>query len=154
MESLCLERSDDVTAISINDVRHVVIRSLEEAFPNIQVSGEKIEPLLDPPRFFVQLLEPSHTQELGRRYRRNHPFVIRYVSPNGTNDEMYAMAEQLTTVLRQITVGGGAVVGTGMKFEIVDQVLHFHVNYTFLVWDEKPNDSMMGTLDQEGYVRG
>ena len=149
-----MERSDDVTAISINDVQHAVISALEEAFPGIPVFGEGTSQASNPPCFVVRLLESSHIQELGRRYRRNYPFVVRCYSANGTDEQLYAMAEQLITALKLITASGTATVGTGMKFEIVDEVLHFYVAYNFLVWEAKPDTPMMGTLDQEGYVRG
>lgn len=138
--------------LTINEVRYAVNAALDAAYPDIPISGEEIKQLLDPPRFFVRLLEPTHTQELGRRYRRDHPFVVRYFSPERANDDMYAMAEQLTAVLKWITVGGRKWPGQAMRFEIVDEVLHFFVSYNLLVWEQLPDDPKMQTLDQEGHV--
>ncbi|HIW31935.1 MAG TPA: hypothetical protein IAA29_04025 [Candidatus Paenibacillus intestinavium] len=135
--------------VTINDVRYAVNNALDTAFPDIPVSGEEIKQLLDPPRFFVRLIEPSHTQELGRRYRRHLPFVIRYFTTN--NDDCYAMAEKLTSALKWIDVGG-QVPGYGMRFQIVDEVLHFFVTYSMFVWEQPPNDPKMQTFEQEGYV--
>lgn len=138
--------------ISFNDVRYAVHNALDAAFPDIPLSGEEIKQNLDPPRFFVRLLEPAHTQELGRRYRRDHPFVIRYFSPDRTNDDMYNMAEQLTSVLKWISIGSQKWPGQGMYYQIIDEVLHFFVTYSLLVWDQPAAAPKMQSLEQEGHV--
>lgn len=132
--------------VTINDVRYAVHAALDDKFPDIPILGEEIKQGLKPPCFFVRLLEPEHTQELGRRYFRIHPFVIRYFPADG-NAEMYDMAELLTAALQQIEVAGRPVRGTGMRFEVVDGVLHFFVNYDFHVWAPRPEDPAMGILD-------
>ncbi|MEC0310181.1 hypothetical protein P4H67_25840 [Paenibacillus lautus] len=137
---------------TFNDVRYALHDALDTAFPDIPISGEEIKQDLDPPRFFVRLLEPAHTQELGRRYRRDHPFVVRYFAPGRSNEEMYSMAEKLTTVLKWINVGSRRCPGQSMYFQIIDEVLHFFVTYSLLVWEQPPNDPKMQTLVQEGYV--
>lgn len=140
-----------MTQVTINDVRYAVNAALNAAFPNIPIMVEEIKQSLTPPCFFVKLLEPEHTQELGRRYARVHPFDVHYFAPERSNDGMYDMAEQLTEVLQQIEVAGRPIRGTGMRFEIVDEVLHFFVEYNFHVWAPKPDDPAMGSLDvQEG----
>lgn len=137
--------------VTINDVRYAVHAALDAAFPDTEIMGEEIKQGLKPPCFFVRLLEPAHEQELGRRYIRYHPFVVRYYAPDRANDAMYDMAEQLTSALQQITVAGRPVRGIGMRFEIVDEILHFFVEYNFHVWAPKPDEAAMETLDvQEG----
>jgi len=137
--------------VTINGVRYAVHAVLDAAFPDIPIMGEEIKQGLTPPCFFVRLLEPEHVQELGRRFIRYHPFVIRYYAVDRENDVMYDMAEQLTEVLQQIEVAGRLVRGTGMRFEIVDEVLHFFVEYNFHVWAPRPDDPAMASLDvQEG----
>ncbi|KZS45704.1 hypothetical protein AWU65_07145 [Paenibacillus glucanolyticus] len=138
--------------ITYNVVRYAVHAALDIAFPDIPLSGEEIKQNLDPPRFFVRLLEPAHTQELGCRYRRDHPFVIRYFAQTRTNEEMYTMAEQLTSALKWINVGSRGWTGQGMNFHIIDDVLHFFVTYSLLVWEQPPDDPKMQTLVQEGNV--
>lgn len=140
--------------VTINDVRYAVHAALDKAFPDIAVSGEEIKQSLDPPRFFVRLLEPAHTQELGRRYRRDHPFVVRYFAPERANADMYGMAEQLTAALKWIMIGGRQWPGQSMRFEIIDEVLHFFVTYSLLVWEEKSYAPKMQRLEQEGFIHG
>lgn len=140
-----------MSQVTINDVRYAVHAALDATFPDVPVHGEEIKQGLNPPCFFVRLLEPEHVQELGRRFIRYHPFVIRYYAVDRENDVMYDMAEQLTEVLQQIEVAGRLVRGTGMRFEIVDEVLHFFVEYNFHVWAPRPDDPAMASLDvQEG----
>jgi len=139
--------------VTINDVRYAVNAALDAAFPDVPISGEEIKQELEPPCFFVKLLEPVHTQELGRRYRRDHPFVVHYFSPGRENDDMYEKAEHLTAALQQINVGGRPVIGTGMKFEVVDEVLYFYVTFQFLVWAPAPDDPTMQTLEQDGGIK-
>jgi hypothetical protein len=137
--------------VTYNDVRYAVHAALDTAFPDITIMGEEIKQGLNPPCFFVRFLEPEHTQELGRRYMRYHPMVVRYYAAERSNEDMYSMAEKLTSTLDWITVGGGLVRGIGMRFEIVDEVLHFFVEYNFHVWEDAPDVPKMKELDvQEG----
>ncbi|WP_039944490.1 phage tail terminator family protein [Thermicanus aegyptius] len=134
-------------SVTINDVRYAVHSALDTAFPTIPIMGEEIKQGLTLPCFFVKLLEPEHTQELGRRFIRYHPFDVHYFAPERRNEDMYAMAERLTETLQWIAVAGRLVRGTGMRFEIVDEVLHFFVEYNFHVWAPKPVDPVMKALD-------
>lgn len=137
--------------VTINDVRYAVHAALDAAFPDVEIMGEEIKQGLNPPCFFVRFLQPAHDQELGRRYIRYHPIVVRYYAVDRANAAMYDMAEQLTSVLQQITVAGRPVRGISMRFEIVDEILHFFVEYNFHVWAPKPDEAAMETLDvQEG----
>lgn len=133
--------------VTINDVRYAVHAALDTVFPDIPILGEEIKQGLTPPCFFVRLLQPEHVQELGRRFYRYHPFVIRYYAVDRKNDAMYDMAEQLTSALQWITVGGQPVRGVGMRFEIIDEILHFFVEYNFHVWATQPDTTAMQTLE-------
>jgi hypothetical protein len=139
--------------VTFNDVRYGVNAALDAAFPDVPIHGEEIKQQLNPPCFFVRLLEPMHTQELGRRNRRVHPFDVHYFAPARENDSMYDMAEQLTSALQTIQVGGRPVQGTGRRFEIIDEVLHFFVDYTLLVWEVKSIHPKMQTLEQKEVIK-
>lgn len=138
--------------VTYNDARYAVHAALDAAFPQIPISGEEIKQELNPPRFFVRLLEPGHTKELGRRYRRDLPFVIRYFSSERANEDMYAMADQLTESLEWIQIGGRSWPGQGMRFQIIDEVLHFFVTYSLLLWKQPADEPKMQRLEQEGHV--
>ncbi|SFF23093.1 hypothetical protein SAMN04487969_11971 [Paenibacillus algorifonticola] len=123
--------------VTINDVRHGLMQALDAAFPDIPISGEEIKQELNPPHFFVRLLDVDHTRELGRRYRREHPFVVHYFGPERANHEAYDMAEQLAAALEWITVGGRPAFGQDMDIQVVDGVLLFSVSFRLMVW-KKP----------------
>lgn len=138
--------------VTINDVRYAVNDALELAFPDIPVTSEEIREVIDSPYFYVRLLEPTLTQELGRRYRRILPFVIRYAGSDPSSDELYEMGEKLTTALKWIKVAEAQYLGQGMSFQIVDEVLHFFVTFSMLGYDQQPHDTKMQRLEQEEYV--
>lgn len=52
---------------------------------------------------------------------------------SGKNQDLYTVAEQLSTALEWINLKTGPVMGTGMNFRIMDGVLHFMVNYNLYV---------------------
>lgn len=133
--------------VTYNTVRYALNAALDAAFPDIRIMGEEIKQGLEPPCFFVRLNEPTHTRELGRRYMREHPFVVRYYGIDRKNEDYYDMAEKLTSALQQIDVNEITVRGIDMRFEIVDEVLHFFVNYNFLVWEPAPDVPKMQDLD-------
>lgn len=139
--------------VTFNGVSDAVSVALDTAFPDIPVYDEEIKQKLDPPCFFIKLLIPMHAQELGRRHRRTHPFDVHYFAPERSNEDMYAMAEQLTSALQIIQVAGRPVRGTGMRFEIIDGVLHFFVDYAFQVWEAKPTYPKMQSLEQKEGIK-
>lgn len=137
--------------VTFLDVRAGLLKALVQAFPDIDRYGEEIKEGLITPSFFVKLLEPSHTQELGRRYVRELPFDVHFFAE--TNKDRITMAEQLTSVLETIQVNDRPIVGIKMTWEIIDEVLHFFVTYRMQVWKQKPVYPNMQTLDVEEVIK-
>lgn len=133
--------------VTFLDVRTGVLKALAQAFPNIDRFGEEIKEGLTPPCFFVKILEPTHTQELGRRYAREIPVDVHYFDE--TNKDRITMAEQLTSILETIQVNENPIRGINVSWEIVDEVLHFFITYRMQVWKQKPSYPSMQTLDIE-----
>lgn len=137
--------------VTFLDVRTGVFKALETAFPGADRYGEEIKEGLTTPSFFVKLLEPTHTQELNRRYVRELPFDVHYFAD--TNKDRIVVAEQLTSALETIQVNDRPIHGIKMSWEIIDDVLHFFVTYRMQVWKQKPNDPTMQTLDVEEAIK-
>ncbi|WP_373233319.1 DUF6838 family protein [Cohnella sp.] len=138
--------------VTLNDFRRAVEEALEAAFPGVAVGSEEVEqPSL--PYFLVKLAEPSHAQELDRRFRWVLPFVIQYMDPERSIDEMHATAERLMTALNQIDVVGRPVRGIGMKFEMEGEALRFYVTYQLFVWMPPAEAPKMRKLEQNGGIR-
>lgn len=133
--------------VTINDVRRAVCAVLEAAFPDIPVGGAEIKKNVAPPCFCVELLEASQTQELGRRLVRSYPFDIQYFAEEFDSEALYDVAERLTGLLQWIEPVGRLTRGTGMRFRVVDEVLHFYVEYQIHVWAPQPEVPAMQTLD-------
>lgn len=137
--------------VTFLDVRTGLLKALAQAFPGIDRYGEEIKEGLITPSFFVKILEPTHTQELNRRYVRELPFDVHYFAD--TNKDRIVVAEQLTSALETIQVNGRPIHGIKMSWEIIDEVLHFFVTYRMQVWKQKPNDPTMQTLDIEEAIK-
>lgn len=138
--------------VTINDVVNAVVQAIEEAFPQISVLSEDNAGQPDDPRFFVQLLELTHTQEYGNRYRRIYPFLIRYEYPAGSNEDKYDKAEQLTSALKEITISAQKVHAQLMRCQIVDGNLQFNATYSLLMREQQPTPPYMRSLQQEEYI--
>lgn len=143
-----------MNVVTINSVRDGIILVLDTNFPGVPIMGEEIEQGmssgmdLDPPCFFVKLLTASQTQELDIRYNRMHSFDIHYFAVGRKNRTMHDTAESLYSLLKLISIGGASYRGTNLNHEIVDEVLHFFVDYTFSVIEAVPVDPFMQTLEQ------
>lgn len=150
------ERGDRLPALqpmTINKVLHGVTRKLGTHFPESKIYTEESPQALDPPAFFVKLLQGEQTQDLRNRYWRYHSFDIHYFSPGYRNTDYHTMAEQLYDHLRYIEIDGKLYRGTSMNHEIVDRVLHFFVDYNLMVKHLEPQDPKMQELEQEGGVK-
>ena len=69
------------------------------------------------------------------------------------NAECHAAAERLEFCLEWITVTGDLVHGTKMKYEIVDGVLNFFVNYDMFVY-RRSESQLMEEISQDVTVKG
>lgn len=109
---------------------------------------EDVEQGINPPCFFIFSLKPSSKQLVGNRYKRKYPFDIHYFPKNeeNINNEINEVTERLFTALEYITVDNNLVRGTNMNVEIVDNVLHFFVDFNMIVRKEIEPTESMGSL--------
>ncbi len=137
----------------LNEIVQGIARRLNAAFgDDYEIYQNKVEQGLQEPCFFVAVLPPPQPAKplLGNRERCLNAFDVHYFPRQaGNNAELLAVAEQLLAELRFIELpGGGLLRGTSMRWEPVDGVLHFFVNYNTLLnrQEEKP---LMETLSFE-----
>ena len=120
----------------INDIINGISVKLNQEFgSDYRIYKENIKQGLKEPCFNIVALEPTQEARLPNRYFRTYPFDIHYFakSTTGSKAEMYDVAERLFIILEYIFVVDNLCKGTKMRFEIVDGVLHFFVNYdTFI----------------------
>ena len=103
---------------------------------------EKVQGLKEP-CFFIFPLSPTYTLYRGRRYYSNNSFMIQFL-PGKSNprERCNQTAERLFDCLETITVAGDRVRGTNMGYEIVDDILHFKVNYNMFLHKPLENEKM------------
>lgn len=131
-----------------------ISNALFEAF-GYENHADKIPQDLSPPCFYIQCLEPKIKKYIGTRYLRENHFVIQYFprSENNTVTECNSVGEEMFECLEVINADGFFLRGTEMKFEIVDDVLHFFVDYNSFVRKLGQKETM-GSLQNGVHVKG
>jgi len=117
----------------INSIIEAISISLNEGFGDgYETHMEEIKQGLKEPCFFITCLNPTTELFLGKRYFRTNQFCIQYFpETNEKQRECNGVAERMLQCLEYITIYGEdkPIMGTKMKYEVVDGVLNFFVNY-------------------------
>ena len=117
----------------INSIIEAISISLNEEFGDgYETHMEEIKQGLKEPCFFITCLNPTTELFLGKRYFRINQFCIQYFpETNEKQRECNGVAERMLQCLEYITIYGEdkPIMGTKMKYEVVDGVLNFFVNY-------------------------
>ena len=105
---------------------------------------ENVEQGLQEPCFFIVPINPTSRRFLGKRYFRENPFCIQYLTSSDgiTEQGLYQTAERLFQCLEGITVTGDLVRGTEVHYEVHDGVLHFFVSYNLFYRETKKEENM------------
>lgn len=137
----------------VNDIINAIAVKLHSVFgSNYKIYKESIEQGLVEPCFSIVLLQAVQEARLPNRYFRSLPFDVHYFPKSTTNakNEMYEIGEQLLMAMEYITVkdnGSDSLCrGTKMRYEIVDGVLHFFVNYDLFIKQEVERLDDMGDV--------
>ncbi|WP_148355324.1 phage tail terminator family protein [Anaerotruncus colihominis] len=135
----------------LNEIIKGISMALNTAFGDgYEIFQNNVEQGLKEPCFFISILKPEIIPMLGRRFIQRNPFDIQYfpTSP-GNNAEMITAAETMIGALDFITLPGGDLLhGTSVNYEVVDNVLHFFVNYNLPVL-KSTEQTYMETLETE-----
>lgn len=137
----------------LNKIITGISQKLDEEFnteenQDYTIYTENVEQGLEEPCFFIFSLKPSNRQLVGNRYERKYPFDIHYFpkDEDNYNNEINEVTERLFTALEYITVDNNLVRGTNMNAEIVDNVLHFFIDFNMIVRKEVEHIETMGSL--------
>lgn len=135
----------------INKIKDGIIRAIHKEFGDkYEIYPESIEQGLQEPCFYVECLNKSNEQFLNNRYFREHFFIVQYFpESNEKNSECDDVVERLFDCLEYITVDNDLVRGTQMKAEMVDDVLHFRINFNLFVHKIEQKDNKMGSYKVE-----
>lgn len=141
----------------INSIIESIIISLKTEFGDRYKTYREVKRQgLTEPCFFIQCLNPTEKLFFWKRYFRQNQFCIQYFPEDNLhrNQECHAVAERLFSCLEYLDVGGDPVMGTKMKYEVADGILHFFVNYDLFVYKVVESVPVMEEASSEIYVKG
>lgn len=119
-----------------------------------KIYTENVEQFLNPPCFYVELLQSSMQQIISRRYRLENLFDIHFfTNENEPKNDFRRVADILYDALEYISVDNDLVRGLGMHYEIVDDVLHFFVSYNLILIKTLEPEEKMETLKTRGEIK-
>lgn len=141
----------------INRILEAVSVALNATFgDHFEIYREEIRQGLQEPCFFIQCPNPTESLFLGKRYFLQNQFCIQYFPEEESrrNEECSSVAERLFICLEYLDVEGDLVRGTKMKYEIMDGILHFFVNYDLFVYRVLEPTPAMEEVSKETSVKG
>ena len=128
----------------IDSIISGISNALYEVFEYDNFKNEILQNL-NPPCFYISCIEPKTKKYISKRYLRKNHFVIQYFPhTDDRKGECYGVGEKMFECLEVIHVDDFLLRGTDMKFEIVDGVLHFFVDYNAFVRKTEPKYAMKG----------
>ena len=100
-----------------------------------EIYTENIPQGFKEPCFSIQHIQSDTSAKLPNRHLRRNAFDVHFFPKPGTDEkaQMYRMAECLFLTLEYINVLDNLVRGSKMRYEIVDGVLHFFINYDLFI---------------------
>ncbi len=125
--------------------------ALNDAFGDgYKIYQNDVEQGLKEPCFLIAVLRPERAPLPGGRTLMREPLDIHYFPTEPRNSaEMIAAAETMLQALDVIVLPDGDLIrGTSMRYEIVDNVLHFFVNFDHIILRRR-GEPLMETLEVE-----
>lgn len=134
----------------INDIINGIAVKLNQTFgADYKIYREDIKQGLKEPCFSIVHLQSDTSAKLPNRYLRQNSFDVHYFPKdlNNAKAEMYEVAEKLFLALEYIKVIDNLCRGVKMRVEMVDNVLHFFVNYDLFIKKTTDYVDHMKTID-------
>lgn len=120
----------------INDIIDGIASKLHQTFGDgYTLYKEKVPQGFKEPCFAIVHLLSSNEPKIPDRYLRLNAFDIHFFPKPGVDEktEMYRVGECLLLALEYINCLDNLIRGTKMRYEIVDDVLHFFISYDLYV---------------------
>ena len=140
----------------LNTIMEAISVALDAEFGDgYEIYIEEISQDMGGHAFFIQCLNPTEELFFWKRYFRKNQFCIQYFPENKLHgkEECYAVGERLFSCLEYLDVGGDLVMGTKRKYEVVDGILHFFVNYDLFVYKVAEPVPFMEEVSSETHVK-
>lgn len=140
----------------INAVIGGISNALFAAFgERYEIFDDEIKQDLKEPCFFIACINPACRLFPGKRYFRTNNFCVHYFPETDTKKrECMDVAERMLECLEVITADGTKIRGTKMKYEVVDGVLHFFVNYDCFMYRVEQQTAVMEKVKLHTNAKG
>lgn len=128
----------------INNVIDAICKALNDEFKNeynVYIRQKLQNPIT--PCFLISGINLEQKRYQGKRCYCQYAFEIQYLP--ATQEpiiEIHSVLQRLFECLEYINEGDNILNGTDMKAEIVDEVLHYTVNYNFFIMRNDTAETM------------
>ncbi|WP_055667253.1 phage tail terminator family protein [Desnuesiella massiliensis] len=140
--------------ISANDFKKQIKEVLAIEFPNTSVYDEGTEQGFNKPCFFVKVLNSSQSKELSSKYTRSLTFDISYFSnKESINSDFNDTGDKLYEVLEYLPIDNSLYRTTAMNYKVVEDVLHFTLQYSYHFIKKAETSELMNKLTQKAGVK-
>jgi hypothetical protein len=162
----CLERGDHASTYVLSEQHMEVVVMLNSLIDAIamkinQELGDEITIYKEPqqqgfavPCFFINLHASNQKRMVGKRYYREQQFDIEY-HPGTTakKAQINDIIDKLNDALEIVTMESDTFRGTKMRCEVVDDILHFYVNYNFHVYKVAEAADIMESVELDSEIK-
>lgn len=117
---------------------------------------ENVEQFLKEPCFYIELVSSSRRQIIGNRYKAENSFDIHFfTSADELKKDFRCVADILFDELEYIQLSNDDLLrGINMHYEIVDDVLHFFVDYNLILQKNMEQKDFMENHETKIKVKG
>lgn len=140
----------------LNNIIDGISVKLDKSFgESYTIYSEDVEQGINEPCFFIVPINSSKVSYPNARELKKNSFDVNYFpKSNDKSFEINEIAEMLLEELEYIEIDGDLVRGTNMNFEIIDNVLHFFVDYNYFTMKSNNTEKMNGVELFGGLKRG
>ncbi|MDB0519976.1 hypothetical protein C4R87_19335 [Clostridioides difficile] len=128
----------------LNNIIDGISVKLDKSFgEKYTIYSEDVEQGINEPCFFIVPINSSKVSYPNARELKKNSFDVHYFPKNNDKSfEINEIAEMLLEELEYISVNEDLVRGTNMNYEIIDNVLHFFVDYNYFTIKNNDTDKM------------
>ncbi len=140
----------------INTIMEAIAVALQAEYGDgYEVFRETKRENIEKPCFLLQCMNSIKKPYLRKGHFRQNQFCIQFFPVPGEQEkaDCYATAERLFTSLESVIVDGHPVMGTSMKYEMTNGILHFFVNYDMLVYERDAVEPAMEGISSKTNVK-
>ncbi len=140
----------------INDIVTAISQKLDSGFGDrYTIYSEDIKQDLEEPCFFIGVLSSGQDKQMRRTYKKTIDFDIHYFSDkeDSINSDCLEKADELYSTLEYIEIYGQKYRALKMKHEVVDDVLHFMLQFNYNII-EIIKCAKMKTLEVDMHGKG